>query len=241
MNNVVWLPETVQDGVIIASEKQRENPLIAKLKEVRVEFLADLGVDFVVSRSTGVSICSLRYLRMSTMRYIQERMELSRPHYRVCICLVHVDCEAEDDVLLELNRLCFYLDHALFLTWSLEEMANVLSSFKIYEKKRAEDYLQPYRVKQLSYMERAQAFLCALKPLTTRDADILLQRFGSIRNILNANKTMLMTCHGIGQTKADAIVAAAGNPFFQDVDDDEDDDDHDDQTKITLQLNRQLG
>ena len=114
-----------QPNLILVSERQRGNPILRHIKNVKWEYCRKEMIpgDYAMN-STCALFVSVRYHTLHNS-YIEARMsEIGKQLYRVRVLIVHVDDENNNNKALhELNRYCFLHDFTLILGWSDIECA----------------------------------------------------------------------------------------------------------------------
>jgi len=81
--------------------------------------------------------CSMQY-HLLHPEYIDNRIKRVERHFSLRIILCSMDVENSDQVLEGLIKLAFDNNFTLLLTWSAEEAARYLETYKAYEHKPAD-------------------------------------------------------------------------------------------------------
>lgn len=103
------------------------------------------------------------------------------------------------------------LDFCVVLSWSEEEAARYLETFKLFEHRSADSI----REKQSqNAIQRATHILTSLRKVNKTDALSLITSFQSIREIISADKEDLELCAGFGTAKIKDFLSATNDPFF---------------------------
>ena len=195
---------------ILVGQRQRGNPLLSYITNLRYVY-ADVVPDYVVGEHHCALFISLRY-HMLTPGYLAARMaELDGAfRLRVCLCL----CDAEDPVppLSSVTELCIQRGFSLVCCVSNEEAARYLETFKIYEKKGADPIKE--RVEE-DYMSQVENFFTSVRTINKTDAHMLVQHFGTVAKVLQAEPEEWAAVPGIGPTKVRHLRQAFHEPFVK--------------------------
>lgn len=93
-----------------------------------------------MSPSSCAYFLSLRYHQLNP-NYIYERLKSNKAPYQLKILLVLCDVTEPSESLKELSRLSLIYELTILLSWSDEESARYLETYKIMEGKSAENLL----------------------------------------------------------------------------------------------------
>lgn len=125
------------------------NPLLTHIRTCSYQFSDEIEPDFDMGSGVCALFLSLRFHKRHP-DYILNRMDSLGKKYRVrvnCILaylarhisfqvlLVLVDEQNVRNTWLLLNRLCYRLEYTLIISRSIEECAEYLESYKLFEKK----------------------------------------------------------------------------------------------------------
>ncbi len=135
-------------------------------------------------------------------------------------------------VLLALNATCFQKDFTLILAFSLGEAARYIESFKYCDLKpptciqeklpsagdrsgfgagNSKDKSKD-KVKDAN-LQRIHKILTSVRAVNKSNANTLLDVFGSVGSILQADEQQLLLCPGLGSKRAHRLWAAFNEPF----------------------------
>eukprot|EP01125_Pyxidicula_operculata_P010046 TRINITY_DN3305_c0_g2_i2.p1 TRINITY_DN3305_c0_g2~~TRINITY_DN3305_c0_g2_i2.p1 ORF type:complete len:331 (+),score=40.52 TRINITY_DN3305_c0_g2_i2:61-993(+) len=118
---------------LIVNERQRQNPILKHIRHVRYDFSDKIDSDYVLSAEVSALFLSIRF-HLLKPQYITGRIESwKKSKTNVIICLI--DTEEYMDPLTELNKMCIDLNLTLIVTWSNQEAARYLESFRVYANK----------------------------------------------------------------------------------------------------------
>lgn len=98
------------------------------------------------------------------------------------------------------------------LAWNDKEAAKYIELFKAHETK-ASNILKPRLPRKNDQTSLAVEFLTKIPMVNSTDAMVLLERFGSIRNIVDASEKDLTRLPGIGGKKAKQIIDTFNCPL----------------------------
>jgi DNA excision repair protein ERCC-1 len=84
-------PKIEQKIIIINSQRQKENPLIEFIKNVKIEYKEDIIPDYIIGKNSSLLFLSLKY-HVDNPKYIINRIkELNNLfNLRVVLCLVDI-------------------------------------------------------------------------------------------------------------------------------------------------------
>ncbi|CAH2321384.1 DNA excision repair ERCC-1 isoform X1 [Pelobates cultripes] len=121
---------------IVVSTRQRGNPLLKHLRNVPWEF-GDIVPDYLLGDSSCALFLSLRYHNLNP-EYIHSRLRSLGQCFALRVLMVQVDVKDPHFSLKELAKICILSDCTLILSWSPEEAARYLETYKCYEQKPAD-------------------------------------------------------------------------------------------------------
>lgn len=200
-----------QAQLVQVARRQEGNPLLRYMSNVRWEYCENLTPDYVCG-STLVVFVSLKF-HLLKGTYAERRIKEIGKMGRLRILLVHAD--DPDPVgatksLMELNKLCFANDFTCILAWSDLECARYLETLKLYEK-RGTTSIQERT--ETEYMPRVTKVLTTVRSVNKSDVLTLLDVFGSLQGICNAETEQLALCPGMGDKKVKRLHAVLNEPF----------------------------
>ncbi|CAF0875151.1 unnamed protein product [Didymodactylos carnosus] len=195
---------------LLVHSRQRGNPLLKYFRNVSWEYNDQILSDYQMSRTSCALYLSMRYHNLNP-NYIYDRLKTKFPH-DIKILLCQCDIKEPNHILKELARICLLSDFTLIVSWTDDESARYLETYKILENKSAEQLME--RVEN-DYLTKLCDTLTTIKSVNKTDANTLLHAFGSLDSILNATQDQLNVCPGLGQLKAKRIYDAFHMPFLR--------------------------
>lgn len=195
---------------IVVSTRQRGNPLLKHVRNVPWEF-GDIVPDYVLGETCCAFFLSLRYHNLNP-EYIHTRLKTLGQAYALRVLLVQVDVKDPHFALKELAKICILSDLTLILSWSPEEAARYLETYKCYEQKPA-DALKERT--ESDFMSRVTDCLTTVKSVNKTDSFTLLTTFGTFADLANASREDLSLCPGFGPQKAKRLFDALHEPFLK--------------------------
>ncbi|KAI8076857.1 excision repair cross-complementing 1 ercc1 [Halteromyces radiatus] len=203
-------------NAILVNPAQQKNPILRCIHNVPYEFDDSIKPDYVVGATTGVLYLSLRYHRLYPS-YIFERMAALARMYVLKVLLVLVDTEDHHTALRELNVAAIAQGFTLMLSWSHEETARYLETYKAFESKpddliREKQQQQPSSDDDKYYQDMTET-LTQIRTVNKTDVLTLLSTFGSFHAIANASAQQLALCPGFGERKVNHVQQAFTQPF----------------------------
>jgi NAD-dependent DNA ligase len=132
-------------------------------------------------------------------------------NYRSRILLVLVDDETLLTSLQDLNRIAFSTNFTLICTWSNIECARYLETFKSYENKSSSSIQSK---EETEFIPRLNKVLTNVRSINKSDVTTLLDVFGNLSNICNAEEQQLVLCPGLGEKKVKRLFQALHEPFI---------------------------
>ncbi|KXS18281.1 DNA repair protein rad10 [Gonapodya prolifera JEL478] len=210
---------TPTPATLLVSPLQRGNPLLPHLRNTPWAYAALQGADYQVGASAGVLYLSLKYHRLHP-EYVTGRVEGIKGKYGTRVLLVLVDVEDPASHLPSLTSLCLFNALSLILATTLPEAARYLETFKAYEHKPPDALRgaafgsgKQGRGAQEEWFERVKECVTSVKSVNARDAETLVEAFGSLKAIVAATPDELSLLPGIGQAKAKKLAEAFRQSF----------------------------
>ncbi|CAH2321382.1 DNA excision repair ERCC-1 isoform X3 [Pelobates cultripes] len=114
--------------------------------------------------------------------------------------------------LKELAKICILSDCTLILSWSPEEAARYLETYKCYEQKPA-DVLKEKT--ERDFISRMTDCLTTVKSVNKTDSGTLFTTFGTLADIANSSREDLSLCPGLGPQKAKRLYDTLHEPFLK--------------------------
>ncbi|KAI8334416.1 restriction endonuclease type II-like protein [Chlamydoabsidia padenii] len=200
-------------NAILVNPAQQKNPLLRCIHNVPYEFDDTIKPDYVVGATTGVLYLSLRYHRLYP-NYIYERMIALSRMYVLKVLLVLVDTNDHHTVLRELNLAAITHQCTLMLSWSHEETARYLETYKAFESK-PDDLIREKMngPDENDLIGKMTDTLTNIRTVNKTDVLTLLSTFGSFKGITEATPAQLALCPGFGELKVSRLQQALTQPF----------------------------
>ncbi|XP_057549879.1 DNA excision repair protein ERCC-1 isoform X1 [Amaranthus tricolor] len=198
----------LRNNAILVSHRQKGNPLLKHIRNVRWNF-AEVVPDYVLGKNSCALYLSLRYYLLHP-DYLYYRIRELQKNFRLSVVLCHVDVEDVVKPLLEVTRTCLLHDCTLLCGWSLEECGRYLETIKVYENKPA-DIIQGHM--DSDYLSRLNHALTAVRHVNKTDVVTLGSTFGSLSHIMDASMEDLSRCPGIGERKVKRLYETFHEPF----------------------------
>ncbi|KAM9324950.1 DNA excision repair protein ERCC-1 [Gastrophryne carolinensis] len=195
---------------IVVSTRQRGNPVLKHVRNIPWEF-GDIVPDYLLGDSCCALYLSLRYHNLNP-EYIHTRLKSLGQAYALRVLLVQVDVKDPHFTLKELAKICILSDLTLILSWSPEEAARYLETYKCYEQKSADALKEKT---DADFMSRMTDCLTTVKSVNKTDSCTLLTTFGTLLDIANASREDLSLCPGLGPQKAKRLFDALHEPFLK--------------------------
>lgn len=186
------------------------NKLLEKIRNVPIEFSSEILPDFVLSSTTCALFLSLRY-HARNKGYIHQRMNTIKG-FKLRLLLVLVDESLAEKALCFLAQTCILLNFTLICSWTNEEAARYLETYKIYEKKSG-DQLQGKVSRAEGYIPQLTAVLTTVPSVNKSDVVTLVSTFGSLYDVIHTPLQEIRLCPGFGQQKVSRLNAAFTTPF----------------------------
>ncbi|CAM8925346.1 unnamed protein product [Rhodiola kirilowii] len=199
---------TYNRNAILVSNRQKGNPLLKHIRNVRWNF-ADILCDYLLGQGTCALYLSLRY-HLLHPDYLYFRIRELQKNYKLQIVLCHVDLEDVVKPLLEVTRTALLHDCTLLCAWSLEECGRYLETIKVYENKPA-DLIQGQM--DTDYISRLTHALTSIRHVNKTDVVTLGSTFGSLSHIMDASMEDMARCPGIGERKVKRLYDTFHEPF----------------------------
>ncbi|XP_040176912.1 DNA excision repair protein ERCC-1 isoform X2 [Rana temporaria] len=194
---------------IVVSTRQRGNPLLKHVRNIPWEF-GEIVPDYVLGDTCCALFLSLRYHNLNP-EYIHSRLKTLGQAYALRVLLVLVDVKDPHFALKELAKICILSDLTLILSWSPEEAARYLETYKCYEQKPA-DALKERT--ESDFMSRITDCLTTVKSVNKTDSCTLLTTFGTLSDLASASREDLSLCPGFGPQKAKRLFDTLHEPFL---------------------------
>jgi DNA excision repair protein ERCC-1 len=197
-----------QRNAILVSHRQKGNPLLKHIRNVRWEF-ADIVCDYLLAKNSCALYLSLRY-HLLHPDYLYYRIRELQKSFKLRVVLCHVDVEDVVKPILEVTKTSMLHDCTLLCAWSLEECGRYLETIKVYENKSA-DIIQGQM--NTDYLSRLTHVLTTVRHVNKTDVVTLGSTFGSLSHIMDASMEDLSRCPGIGERKVKRLYDTFHEPF----------------------------
>merc|ERR1712166_195012 len=189
------------DTTVHVNRCQKGNPVLKHIHNVKWTFQEDMQVDFKVGELSCALFLSMQY-HLLHPEYIDNRIKRVERHFSLRIILCSMDVENSDQVLEGLIKLAFDNNFTLLLTWSAEEAARYLETYKAYEHKPAD--MMKARVDP-SYFAQLTEVLTTIRSVNKSDVFTLASTFGTLKRIMDCTREELALCPGLGDKKVTRI------------------------------------
>ena len=188
---------------IKVNNNQNGNPLL-KYNRFQYDFYKDLVEDYEIGGKVSVLYLQIKY-HIEYPKYLEGRAKalVSKKRDKLNILLLQVDQEDATDYITQIQLDWMQWGIKVFLAWSSEEWAKYIQIFKAYENKGT-NILEENK-KNKSYNDLAIDALTNIKSINKKDAKKLLENYGSIADIINADYDDFINLEGIGPTKVEAL------------------------------------
>jgi DNA excision repair protein ERCC-1 len=193
---------------ILINSRQRQNPIVALIKNVPWEY-GDIVPDFQVGLTSCVLFLSIRYHRLHP-EYIHQRIEKLGKMYTLRILMISCDVDQPDSAIKELTKLALIKDLTVMVGWSNEELARYLELYKKYENKSPD--LIRERIND-DFLSHYSAALRNIRGVNKTDVHTLATHVGAFSGIANVSSEQLDRCPGFGEIKIANIIDAFHQPF----------------------------
>lgn len=201
-------PHVNSRNAILVSHRQKGNPLLKHIRNVRWEF-ADIVCDYLLGQDTCALYLSVRY-HLLHPDYLYFRIRELQKKFKLRVVLCHIDVEDVVKPLLEITKTSMLHDCTLLCGWSLEECGRYLETIKVYQHKSA-DIIQGQM--DTDYMSRLTHALTSIRHVNKTDVVTLGSTFGSLSHIMDASMEDLGRCPGIGERKVKRLYETFHEPF----------------------------
>ena len=210
---------------IAASNRQRDNPLMARIRRVKALLVSDEKqipeltlFDFVVNSQLRIPVLFISLKFHSKFReYLSHRIAhiLSLPTTSSAppILLVLVDEEDQgsmESFLEEITLVCVLNGIRMLLAWNNDEAARIMEILHVFGPDRAADIARGIISTAYTgagnrdqWLAQAKEAICTIQGgVGQKDAMQLLNHFGSVRNLVNASREDLTSVPSIGTKKS---------------------------------------
>jgi DNA excision repair protein ERCC-1 len=207
--NNLKLITPLNPNAITINETQRRNPIVQSIRNVPYEFKSNIVPDYAIGTSTCVLFLSLKYHLLHPTYLFRRIKEVGRDYrLRVVLCLVDVDDNIPS--LLEINKICFSNKFVLILSWSSLEAGRYIETLKAYEQKPPTSIQEKV---DTEFLPKMCSILKCVRSINRSDTATLLEAFGHLRGICNAEEHELVLCPGLGEKKVKRLYEALHTPF----------------------------
>ncbi|CAM9490209.1 unnamed protein product, partial [Phaeothamnion confervicola] len=197
-------------ATIQVNRRQKGNPVLALVKNVRWEFADRIMPDYILGSTSCALFVSVRF-HLLHRKYIHMRIAELRNDFRLRVLLCLVDNEDNVEALRELNTLALLNNMSLVLAWTAAEAARYLETFKAYANKSAASIQERIDTDYLAHLHDA---LSCVRSVNRTDVATLASSFGSLAAICGASMEALAMCPGIGEKKVVRLYEALHQPFL---------------------------
>ncbi|VWU52338.1 ERCC1 nucleotide excision repair protein, putative [Hepatocystis sp. ex Piliocolobus tephrosceles] len=197
------------DKYLIISIRQKSNPVVKKINRVRYKFNSIIP-DFLIGSNIACLFISMKYHRLRP-NYLESRIKTLSNKYNNRILLCLVDIENIENTLGEINQIAFCFNMTLILCWNIDECAKIIEDFKIHEKTA---FYSKKNIPFSNNKEKIHELLKKIRCINSSDCFTITKKFKSFSNIVNAKKSDLINCSGLGNKKIQVLLSTFNDPFF---------------------------
>lgn len=194
---------------LLVHERQRNNPLMKHIMNVKYKITRDIIPDFVISTDICIYFVSLRY-HSSKPQYILNRLSSIPNCYKLRVLLVFVDTDQYNGPLQDLNILCIKKNMTLVLAWSNFECARYIETYKAYEHKTSENIQEKSKT---DYSSQLNECLTTIRHISSTNVKNLSKSLGSLSNIFRSSIDQLSRVPGLGEKKSKRLYQVFNSPF----------------------------
>lgn len=218
----------IQASQIEVSQRQKGNNLLKYISNCQWKYNNSIVADYVMSPSICALYLSVRYHKMNRS-YIHGRISKLRSKYMTRILLLHIDDgdNYNDDILVELNKVCCINQLTLICAWSYLECARYIETYHYYKNKSVDclmsssykQYINNKRNREKNGTEKEIKrndvidTLGQIRSVTSVNAATVMNHFGTIASLSNCTQDELTALPGFGNKKAKALFNAFNKPF----------------------------
>ncbi len=203
------MEDTDSNYHVLINPIQQRNPILKLIRSVPW-LVSDIIPDFVITRTSCCLFLSIQY-HLLHPDYIHQRIKGLDHQYQLRLLLVLVDIQDGQNILNELAKIALSSDMTLLVSWSNDEAARYIESYKIYQNKPP-DAIMSGRNDMSSSL--AIEFLTSIKKINKTDASSLIDIYGSLNKIITADKQGFALVPGMGPTKAEKLYRTFHEPFI---------------------------
>jgi DNA excision repair protein ERCC-1 len=196
-------------NVLYISERQRGNPVVKFIKNVKFEFDPQLIPDYHLGSTACGLFLSLRY-HLLNGDYLLRRLKDIPAKYRLRVLVCLVDTDENAVPLRQLNKLCIASNLTMIVAWSNLEVARYIETYKALEGKSADTIKE--QVKD-DYEAQLTDCLTAVRSINKRNVQSLAQNIGSLKAVMTAPIEQLSLCPGLGEKRVRRLYDAFHKPF----------------------------
>jgi len=204
------VPIPLTNNTLLCHPNQVKNPVYNLIRNVPKQVSNEIKSDYATSTAC-VLFLSLKFHNQHP-KYIEMRIREIGRNYKIRILLVLVDTDDNVQLLLTMNKICFNTNFTLILAWSTEECARYLETVKIYESKSSSSIQEKV---ETEFLPKLTKVLTSVRSINKTDVATLLDTFGNLSNIINADVQQLMLCPGLGEKKVRRLHQAFHEPFIK--------------------------
>ena len=195
---------------LLCNPNQQKNPVYNLIRNTPKQLSNEIKADYATS-SSCVLFLSLKFHNQHP-KYVDMRIREIGRNYKLRILLVLVDTDDNVQLLLYINKICFNSNFTLILAWSTDECARYLESLKIYESKSSSSIQEKV---ETEFLPKLTKVLTSVRSINKTDVATLLDTFGTLSNVINAEEQHLLLCPGLGEKKVKRLYQAFHEPFIK--------------------------
>lgn len=195
--------------MILVHERQKGNPLLQSIKNVKWAFNAEIIPDYVMNSSTCALFVTVKY-HFKHPKHVAKKIGDVGLLYKLRVLLVYVDNENDLKSLHELNKIAFTHNYTLILAWSNFECARYLECYFHFDGKSTASIQQK---SETEFLPKMTQVLTNVKSINKTDVATLMDVFGSLQSVCTADEQQLVLCPGLGEKKVKRLYQALHEPF----------------------------
>lgn len=182
---------------ILASPRQRGNPVLRLVSGVTVQFSPDVKADFELAPAVWALFISTRF-HVLHPGYLATRVDAVRRHVKQLVVLCLVDMEDCARQVQEVSMLALARECTCVVASRGEEAARYLEAYAALEGKPAAAIQERA---EAEHAPRAVDLLTCVRSVNKTDALTLMTTFGSLADVMRASPEALASCVGFGEKK----------------------------------------
>eukprot|EP00898_Chlorokybus_atmophyticus_P003409 jgi/Chlat1/4069/Chrsp26S04112 len=202
-------PLLPQNAIIVNERRQKGNPILDFVRNVRYAYSSDIVPDFLVGATACCLYISVRY-HLLHPDYLFARVRELQKNFRLRAILCYVDQVDVIQPLHEITKIALLHECTLICGFSMQECARYLETLKSFEAKPPDLIMER---KETDYVSRLTDVLTSVRGVNKTDAATMGTAFKSFKGMMKATVDDLIALPGIGERKARRLYDAFHEPF----------------------------